>query len=91
MLPMVIFDRKKITQALRQGEVPNSYYGSSKRGWMGTKLFQDWFIEHFLSYSTRKRPILLRCLWMDIHCTIPASPTRFASLGWEFARRYWEL
>ncbi len=59
MPPMVIFDRVKLNPNLTIGEVPNTFYGLSKKGWMDTGLFRDWFMEHFLSYVTRKRPVLL--------------------------------
>ena len=41
------------------GEVPNTYYGYSKNGWMDSELFRDWFVSHFLTYAPTERPLLL--------------------------------
>ena len=48
--PMVIFDRKKLSPAFTSGEVANTYYGLSSKGWMDAGLFSSWFTEHFLRY-----------------------------------------
>ena len=57
--PMVIFDRKKLPKAYTVGEVPNTYYGLSPKGWMDSHLFHDWFSNHFLEYCGLQRPVLL--------------------------------
>ncbi len=57
--PMVIFDRKKLNPQHCIGEVPNTYYGLSGKGWIDTGLFQDWFSQHFLCYAPPIRPLLL--------------------------------
>ena len=57
--PMVIFDRKKLPKAYTVGEVPNTYYGLSPKGWMDSHLFHDWFSNHFLEYCGSQRPVLL--------------------------------
>ncbi len=57
--PMVIFDRKSLKPALTIGEVPNTFYGLSSKGWMDTLLFEKWFTEHFLCYAPSQRPLLL--------------------------------
>lgn len=59
MPPFVIFDRKKMNRELMEGEVPNTYYGMSPKGWIDTALFHDWFFHHFLSYAPSCRPLLL--------------------------------
>ncbi len=56
--PFVIFNRKMKTE-LAVGEVPNTYYGYSKNGWMDMELFHDWFVNHFLCYAPSERPLLL--------------------------------
>ena len=56
--PFVIFNRKMKTK-LAVGEVPNTYYGYSKNGWMDMELFHDWFVNHFLCYAPSERPLLL--------------------------------
>ena len=40
-------------------EVPYTYYGYPKNGWMDLKLFRDWFVSHFLTYAPTERPLLL--------------------------------
>lgn len=57
--PMVIFDRKSLPSAFTVGEVPNTFYGLSSKGWMDSELFERWFIDHFLRYCGSDRPILL--------------------------------
>ncbi len=57
--PFVIFDRKNLNPQYCIGEVPNTYYGLSTKGWIDTALFQDWFCHHFLCYAPRQRPLLL--------------------------------
>ena len=48
--PFVIFNRK-MREEYAFGEVPNTYYGCSKNGWMDLELFRDWFVSHFLTYA----------------------------------------
>jgi len=57
--PFVIFNRKSLNPEWTKGEVPNTSYGLSSKGWVDTELFQDWFIEHFLAYAPKCRPLLL--------------------------------
>ena len=57
--PFVIFDRKKLNPAYTVGEVPNTHYGLSPKGWIDEALFQDWFTQHFLCYTPVHRPLLL--------------------------------
>ena len=57
--PMVIFDRKTLNPKLAEGEVPSTFYGLSKNGWIDTDLFNLWFTEHFLAYAPPLRPLLL--------------------------------
>ena len=46
--PLVIFDRKNLTEELTRSEVPDTRYGLSDSGWMDSDIFQDWFANHFL-------------------------------------------
>ena len=50
---------KTKSATLSIGEVPNTYYGLSNKGWIDTALFQDWFSQHFLCYAPPIRPLLL--------------------------------
>lgn len=57
--PLVIFRRKALNDALIEGEVPNTMYGLSNRGWIDAELFHDWFKHHFLLHAPQIRPLLL--------------------------------
>ena len=57
--PMVIIDRKNLSQTFCEGEVPGTIYGLSTSGWMNMELFHLWFSQHFLKYVPSCRPILL--------------------------------
>ena len=57
--PLVIFDRLTWNPKLAEGEVPGSYYALSKNGWINGELFHDWFMNHFLNYVPKTRPLLL--------------------------------
>lgn len=57
--PFVIIDRKLFNSQYSVGEVPDTRYGLSPRGWIDTALFQDWFTNHFLCYVHPGRPLIL--------------------------------
>ena len=57
--PYVVIDRKRFNPQYAVGEVPDSRYGLSPKGWIDTVLFQDWFVNHFLVYVPCIRPLLL--------------------------------
>ena len=57
--PFVIFDRKTLNPKLTEGEVPGTLYGLSHNGWMNSELFFCWFLEHFLQYAPKTRPLML--------------------------------
>ena len=59
MPPMVIFNRKNLTPELTKGEVEGTIYGLSSSGWIDSELFSDWFLNHFLEYAPKSRPLLL--------------------------------
>ena len=47
MPPMVIWDRKTLSAALSEGEVPGTTYGLSERGWMDSDFLMDGFVVTF--------------------------------------------
>jgi hypothetical protein len=57
--PMIIFDRKRLKATHMVGEVPGTVYASSKKGWIDSEIFLDWFVNHFLLHIPPHRPILL--------------------------------
>ncbi len=57
--PFVIIDRKLFNSQYSVGEVPDTRYGLSPKGWIDTALFQDWFTNHFLCYVHPGRPLIL--------------------------------
>ena len=57
--PMVIIDRKNLSQPFCDGEVPGTIYALSSSGWMNMELFHLWFSQHFFKYIPSCRPILL--------------------------------
>ena len=57
--PYVIFDRLTWNPKLAEGEVPGSLYGLSNKSWINSKLFHSWFVDHFLKYVPRNRPLIL--------------------------------
>ena len=64
--PFVIFNRETFNKELCTGEVPGTIYGTSANGWMNRSLFTKWFLNHFLTYAPKIRPIILL---MDGHST----------------------
>lgn len=59
MPPMVILDRKSLPPYFPHGEVPETVYSLSKKGWIDQQLFDLWFSNHFLRYAPLARPLLL--------------------------------
>ena len=57
--PFVIIDRKRFNTQYATGEVPDTRYGLSPKGWIDTSLFHDWFTNHFMCYIPQLRPLLL--------------------------------
>ena len=62
--PFVIFDHKTLNPEFTVGEVPDTIYGLSSKGWIDKELFSNWFFHHFLLYTPPSRPLLLL---MDCH------------------------
>ena len=59
MPPLVIFDRKFLKPEYTYGEVPGTAYALSENGWISAKIFDDWFHNHFLCYTSPVQPILI--------------------------------
>ena len=57
--PMVVFDRKHIQADMTANEVPGTFYGLSKTGWMDGELFKERLKNHFLIHAPSARPLLL--------------------------------
>ena len=57
--PMIIFDRQRLQKEFTVGEIPGTLYGLSKKGWIDSELFDNWFNNHFLPHSPVSRPIIL--------------------------------
>lgn len=57
--PMIIWDRKTLQPDMTKGELPETMYGLSSKGWTDQELFKVWFEFHFLRYAPPIRPILL--------------------------------
>jgi hypothetical protein len=59
ILPMVIFEGKRLNSEWIKGEVPNTLYGMSERGWTDQELFFYWMTELFLEQIPPARPVML--------------------------------
>ena len=55
----VIFDAKQLNMEWRTGEVVDTAYGLSTKGWVDSELFRGWLVEHFLVHIVGAQPILL--------------------------------
>ena len=73
--PLVVVNRKSISQGFTEGEVTGTAYGLSSNG-----TFNQWFTTHFLQYATRERPVILL---MDGHSShySPSTVTPAADNG----------
>ena len=56
---MVIFNATKLNPVWTKGEVVDTKYGLSTNGWINTKLFEAWFIEHSIPNAVSSRPLFL--------------------------------
>lgn len=57
--PMVIFDGKRLNPEYTKGEVPNTLYGLSDKGWTDQELFKHWMTDLFLPNIPPARPVML--------------------------------
>lgn len=56
---MVIFQGKRLNPEWTKGEVPNTLYGMSDKGWTYMELFSYWMKDLFLPNIPPARPVLL--------------------------------
>ena len=57
--PMVIFEGKRLNAEWTKGEVPNTLYGMSDKGWTDMELFKHWMTDHFIPNIPPARPVML--------------------------------
>ena len=57
--PMVIFEGKRLNPEWTKGEVPNTLYGMSDKGWTDMELFNHWLTKLFLPNIPPARPVML--------------------------------
>ena len=57
--PMVIFEGKRLNPDWTKGEVPDTLYGMSDKGWTDMELFSYWMKDLFLAHIPPARPVLL--------------------------------
>lgn len=69
--PLIIFKGERWNDRLKEGSLPNSLVRISKKGWINSQLFIEWF-QHFIDSIPKKpRPVILL---MDSHAS-HLSPT----------------
>ena len=57
--PMVIFEGKRLNPEWTKGEVPDTLYGMSDKGWTDMELFNYWMKDLFLKHIPPGRPVML--------------------------------
>lgn len=57
--PMVIFEGKRLNPEWTKGEVPDTLYGMSDKGWTDMELFRNWMTSLFIPNIPSARPVLL--------------------------------
>ena len=57
--PMVIFEGQRFNPEWSKGEVPDTLYGMSERGWTDQEMFFFWMTELFVKHIPPVRPVLL--------------------------------
>ena len=57
--PMVIFEGKRLNPEWTKGEVPDTLYGMSDKGWSDMELFSHWMKDLFLPHIPPARPVML--------------------------------
>jgi hypothetical protein len=63
--PYVIFKAERLSKEVRSDGIPGTVYTPSPTGWSNSKLFLDFFKNHFIQHVTARPCILLN----DGHCT----------------------
>ena len=56
--PLIIFPRVRMPESLKQGAPPGTMFSTSPKGWINQEFFSGW-LDFFLPYAPRERPILL--------------------------------
>ncbi len=57
--PMVIFDGQQFNPKWSKGEVPNTLYGMSEKGWTDQELFFFWMTQLFIKHIPPTCPVML--------------------------------
>ena len=57
--PMVIFEGQRLNPEWSKGEVPDTLYGMSEKGWTDQELFYYWLTELFVKQIPPARPVML--------------------------------
>ena len=57
--PMVIFEGKRLNPEWTKGEVPDTLYGMSDKGWTDMELFSYWMSDLFIAHIPPAHPIIL--------------------------------
>lgn len=57
--PMVIFEGKRLNPEWMDGEVPDTLYGMSDKGWTDMELFSYWMSKLFIPSIPPARPVML--------------------------------
>ena len=57
--PMVIFEGQRFNPEWSKGEVPDTLYDMSEKGWTDQELFYYWLIEQFVKHIPPTRPVIL--------------------------------
>ena len=57
--PMVIFEGQRFNPEWSKGEVPDTLYGMSDKGWTDQELFYYWLTELFVKQIPPARPVML--------------------------------
>ena len=71
--PQLIFARKRLTDALKQGAPPGSLFSVSENGWANKNTFVEW-LRHFIKEAgaTQERRCLLILDNHNTHCSLEA-------------------
>ena len=57
--PMVIFEGQRFNPEWSKGEVPDTLYGMSEKGWTDQELFYYWLTEQFVKHIPPTQPVIL--------------------------------
>ena len=57
--PFIIFDSKSLNKHWTNGAINGITYGMSSKGWVDSKPFHGWLMDHFVQFAVASRPLLL--------------------------------